>query len=210
MGEWSKRMNNGVEIIATSNFLQSRINLYLYAMDSGEGRDWMARLIIRFLQQFDAVLPENGGIILAFSTSFSEYLKALIDNLNNLNDAGFINCPPKPKQHDLAADEAKKYYSQGEYDKALPLFKQVAEFGDAKVQNYLGLICKDGVEQDFEQAVFWFSKAAEQGLDCAQFNLGMMYQDGHGVEQDDKQAIFWLSKASKQGHRVAQMCLPRH
>ena len=34
-----------------------------------------------------------------------------------------------------------------------------------------------GVEQDDEQAVFWYRKAAEQGHASAQFNLGWMYDE---------------------------------
>ena len=43
-GEWSKRMNDGVETIEIIKFLQSRIVLYRDAMDKGESRYWIARL----------------------------------------------------------------------------------------------------------------------------------------------------------------------
>jgi TPR repeat protein len=61
-----------------------------------------------------------------------------------------------------------------------------------------------GVEQDYEQAVFWYRKAAEQDEVNAQNNLGCMYRDGRGVVQDDDNAILWFRKAAKQGHLKAQ------
>jgi hypothetical protein len=61
-----------------------------------------------------------------------------------------------------------------------------------------------GVDQDDEQAVLWCSKAAEQGLAKAQFNLGDLYASGRRVERNDNQAIFWYRKAAKQGHIQAQ------
>ena len=42
----------------------------------------------------------------------------------------------------------------------------------------------DGVSQDYEEAVPWFRKTAEQGNAKAQYNLGIMYVNGEGVPQD--------------------------
>ena len=61
-----------------------------------------------------------------------------------------------------------------------------------------------GVEQDDEQAVFWYRKAAEQGDATAQCYLGCDVRSGHGVEQDDEQAVFWYRKAAEQGDANAQ------
>ena len=52
--------------------------------------------------------------------------------------------------------------------------------------------------------MFWYRKAAEQGDASAQYNLGVMYENGHGVEQDDEQAVFWYRKAAEQGYADAQ------
>ena len=50
-------------------------------------------------------------------------------------------------------------------------------------------------------------KAAEQGDVDAQFNLGVMYEQGKGVAQDDKQAVAWFRKAAEQGNVYAQYML---
>jgi TPR repeat protein len=41
----------------------------------------------------------------------------------------------------------------------------------------------------------------------AQYNLGVMYQEGRGVQQDSKQAASWHQKAAEQGDAQAQYSL---
>jgi hypothetical protein len=45
---------------------------------------------------------------------------------------------------------------------------------------------------------------AEQGNAKAQYNLGLMYRNGHGVPQDDAEAMGWWRKAAEQGNAGAQ------
>ena len=53
---------------------------------------------------------------------------------------------------------------------------------------------------DFKETL----QAAEQGNAQAQFNLGVMYDQGQGVRQDDAQAAQWFRKAVEQGVAEAQ------
>ena len=62
----------------------------------------------------------------------------------------------------------------------------------------------DGVEQNYEKAVYWYTKAAKLGDADAQNNLGNCYQNGEGVEQDYEKAVHWYRKAAKQGNQEAQ------
>ena len=62
----------------------------------------------------------------------------------------------------------------------------------------------DGVAQDYSKAVYWFGKAAEQGLADAQYNLGVFYVAGWGVSQDYAKAAYWYGKAAEQGDADAQ------
>lgn len=64
-----------------------------------------------------------------------------------------------------------------------------------------------GTEQDFEQAVVWYSKAAENGSTEAQRNLGEKYFLGEGTEKDIEKAIYWLEKAAEQEDSIAQKYL---
>ena len=65
----------------------------------------------------------------------------------------------------------------------------------------------NGVTQDYAEAVKWFRKAAEQGDEVAQFNLGEMYRLGNGVTQDYAEAVKWYRKAAEQGDADAQFNL---
>ena len=49
-----------------------------------------------------------------------------------------------------------------------------------------------------EQALFWYTQAAEQNYAPAQTNVGAMYEFGRGVEQDYVQAALWYEKAAYQ------------
>jgi uncharacterized protein len=74
--------------------------------------------------------------------------------------------------------------------------------GDPNAQTLLADMYYYGKEvpQNYEQAAFWYKKAAEQGNAKAQYNLGVMYDTGHGVPQNSKKARFWLKKAAVNGH----------
>jgi hypothetical protein len=52
-------------------------------------------------------------------------------------------------------------------------------------------------------------KSANQGDVEAQYNLGLMYENGQGVLQDYKEAIKWYKKSAEQGDKHAQSNLGR-
>lgn len=58
-----------------------------------------------------------------------------------------------------------------------------------------------GVPHDDEEAFFWFEKAARQGLADAQYQLGIMYQNG--VHPDKVKAYAWIILATQQDHKKA-------
>lgn len=60
---------------------------------------------------------------------------------------------------------------------------------------------------DYQTAFKLWLPLAEQGNVNAQFNLGLMYDDGRGVKQDDVEAVKWYRKAAEQGHANAQVIL---
>ena len=57
---------------------------------------------------------------------------------------------------------------------------------------------------DYSAAVKEWRPLAEQGVAAAQFNLGLMYYDGHGVPLDFEQAATWFTKAAEQDYAKAQ------
>jgi TPR repeat protein len=75
-----------------------------------------------------------------------------------------------------------------------------AQAGDARRQNQMGLMCYYGdcMPQDYEQAVEWWKKAAEQGNYEAQVSLVNAYRTGTGVEKNQMLANYWLEQARSQ------------
>ena len=94
----------------------------------------------------------------------------------------------------------------GRYDEAARWYRQAAEQGDARAQNNLGVLYKDGqgVGQDYAEAARWFALSAGQGNTLAQSNLGWLYQNGLGVEQDFAVAERLYRLAAAKGHAAAQ------
>ena len=80
-----------------------------------------------------------------------------------------------------------------------------ASSGDADVQLNLGAMY--ALQQDYTKAKSLFEKAAAQGSAEAQYNLGLLYDQGYGVPQDYAQARSWYEKAAVQGNDSAQFNL---
>ncbi len=113
---------------------------------------------------------------------------------------------PGPDQEVLAtARLAVEAANRGNYRKALELWTELAEKGDAPSQYNLGRLYArgNGVRQDFGQARLWFEKAALQGYGDAQLKLGMLYYFGDGVPINREQARTLFEKAALQGNREA-------
>ena len=91
------------------------------------------------------------------------------------------------------------------------IYQPKANQGDADAQFNLALLYYTGlgIPQDRRYAIYWYTKAAEQGHIQAQYFLGKLYNFGDGIEvrQDFKLAVYWLTKASEQGHVQAQYLL---
>lgn len=116
-------------------------------------------------------------------------------------DANLTSESTVPQNAELTAKyyTLRDLYRAEKYDDAFILAKELADFGDARGQNMLGILFKNGhgVEKNQNKAIEWYKKAAEQGLDKAQVNLGCIYLYGTG---DIKQAVYWFKKAAEQNN----------
>ena len=88
-------------------------------------------------------------------------------------------------------------------DPDIQAIRKLAEKGDAWSQLNLGAAYDNGlgVKRDVEQALYWYQKAAEQGLAEAQFNLA------HLLVSEEISAVAaaeWMQKAAEQGMPDAQ------
>lgn len=84
-----------------------------------------------------------------------------------------------------------------------------AHAGDVDAQYYLAFQYELGidVEQDIQQAHYWYGKAAEQRDARSQYSLGYLYNEGIGVKQDLMLAKQWYEKSSQQNYAEAQYAL---
>ena len=71
--------------------------------------------------------------------------------------------------------------------------------------------CKEGEklysDKKYEQAIYWWQKAADAGNSAAQFNLAICYLKGDGVEKDVEKAVYWWQKAADAGDSDAEYML---
>jgi len=90
--------------------------------------------------------------------------------------------------------------------KLLAQLRAGAAKNDAMAQHDLALLMMEGrlLPRDERAAGELFEKAALQGLPNAQYNLGVIYDNGIGRAADDAMAYFWYSAAADQGHVPAQ------
>jgi len=58
--------------------------------------------------------------------------------------------------------------------------------------------------ENYDEAFKWYNKAADKGLDLAQWRLGDLYAQGLGVTKDINKAIAWRGKAAEQGYYLFQ------
>ena len=89
--------------------------------------------------------------------------------------------------------------------KAHELFLQAANLNDPFSQYVVGLnlFNGNGVEVDINEAVQWYLKAAKQGENHAQFEMGMICEIGGDIESARK----WYTKSANQGNENAKQKL---
>jgi len=112
------------------------------------------------------------------------------------------------KLNKLNLNKAEKFFKSEKYKEAFPLYEELAYKGVSQAQYRLGCIYDeghlDGGVANFELAVYWFRKAAEQDDIDSQFNLAGYYCTGEGVEISYADAYYWFRRASRLGDAGAQ------
>ena len=62
----------------------------------------------------------------------------------------------------------------------------------------------EGVPINYDEAMKWYRKAADQGHADAQTNLGLIYATGRGVPKNFIKAYVWYSIAFASGNEMAK------
>jgi TPR repeat protein len=110
---------------------------------------------------------------------------------------------------DAVWDNVIAAFKRGDSAKGAANLRNLAEKGDAKAQNNLGVMYDygEGVPKDHAEAMKWYRRAAEQGYARAQDRLGLMYYNGQGAPQNYAKALKWYRKSAEQGLNLSQVKL---
>jgi len=115
------------------------------------------------------------------------------------------------------------WFGEGQYDdddsvseetELSPVFEKDDKIIDPTSQTKTGNLFRkgDGVEKNYVKAVYWYSRAANQGFAGAQNNLAVMYEKGLGGPKNKSEAAKWYQKEAEQNkekaqHRIEKMYL---
>lgn len=112
-----------------------------------------------------------------------------------------------PKEEQPAAKTAKPSWNIAEPKKAEPpktpgagklVLADDAGESFARAEQYYR-------DKNYEQALTWYRKAADQGHAEAAYRLSALYMSGRGVNRDEKTGLTWLLKAADRGFVPAQV-----
>ena len=98
---------------------------------------------------------------------------------------------------------AKVALDRKDHASAFTLYEELAKLGDLDGKCRLASLHRD-VRGDFNAAVEWYRRAAEQGSAEAQCMLGYLYRGGQGVAKDDIAAVNCFRKAAELGFCEAE------
>lgn len=104
-------------------------------------------------------------------------------------------------------DDGMAYYNKGNYNKAFETFYILAkDNNDTKAQYNTALMFLkgQGVNKSRKDALYWYTKAANQNHAPSQYTLGYLYQkDAKASPILIKQAKYWYERAMKNNFREA-------
>lgn len=103
-------------------------------------------------------------------------------------------------------EDGEAAYDRGDYTGALRFWLPLAQQGNPRAQNWLGVLYHngEGVSQDDKTAAAWYRSAADKEYVVAQFNLAAEYVEGTGVPHDDAEAVKWFARAARHGYVPAE------
>ncbi|NQW01627.1 MAG: sel1 repeat family protein [Rhodospirillales bacterium] len=96
--------------------------------------------------------------------------------------------------------------AQGDFGTAFTGLMNFANREDPHAQYLVGRMLEDGVgvDQNYQGAIDWFEKSANQQWDEAKAALLEMYEVGLGTPTDSRGRVGWHLRAAKLGHPAAQ------
>ena len=100
-------------------------------------------------------------------------------------------------------------FNNGEYVKALRIFRSLAEDGYAPAESYMGRCYHAGfgVDKNKDESMQWWYRAAEQNDPYGQFGIGICFESGMTLDKSETPAVQMCRKAADQGLADAQFVL---
>ena len=183
-------------------------NLYFSLNDYSQAFDWWERAG----QHNHAGAICNLGYLFEVGAGGSQSLETAVELYKLAADLGDtqakenlarlgISYNPQPQATQTVQSQSQpKTYKAKNYKDINSLY-QAAQNGNASAQYQLAeaYFKGNGIQQDYQQARYWYQKSAEQNLIEAQYTLGMMYYQGAGTEKDYVQAEYWFTRAADNG-----------
>ena len=104
---------------------------------------------------------------------------------------------------------ADSLYRMGNFEKAVEVYLQSAETGNAEAQFDIGYAyyTGEGTQRDYTSAAMWFKRSAKQNFAKAQYNLAYCYMNGRGVPRDYDKAFNLLLESAGNNYKRAQLTL---
>ena len=108
---------------------------------------------------------------------------------------------------DILFNQADSEYNNGNFEKAFELFLKAAENGDDSAMDRIASMydAGEGVDFDFDKAIYWYQKAVEAGSVTSLYNLGISYRS----KGDVLKAKYWFEKALAAGDFDAALDLAK-
>lgn len=104
--------------------------------------------------------------------------------------------------------QADAFLDAGEGDKAMPIFRKLAEQGRLSAMHSMAhtyLYGLAGIERDYDKAFAWFTRGAGGGCPQCMYHLGMCNANGYGygTPVDARLAAEWYRKSADRGDEDA-------
>ncbi len=103
-------------------------------------------------------------------------------------------------------DRANGYLDAGDGEKAMPIFRKLAERGRLDAMHSIAhtyLYGIGGIGQDYDMAFSWFTRAAKNGCPQAMYHLGMCNAKGYGTSVDHALSAEWYCRSAEHGDEDA-------
>jgi uncharacterized protein len=139
-----------------------------------------------------AAAPADRGIVRREDLEIVDCL--LPGQVRQLGNMSYL--APRRPTHTTASDcriRGGEYvaYDRADLKSALGVWLPAAQAGDAEAQTNVAEVYERGLSgpPNYQSALMWYQKAADQKYARALFNLGTLYEQGLGVEQDKLKAL---------------------